>query len=202
MQDKEFEMEENVVYGASFSVCGPSQNAVDQTRQWLEKFISEEQTSHHISDPLILSLSDKDQQCIKELQRTLDVVVKKKMSSTATAADSEGLTLTVEGLSRDVLKATSEIQTMLQKIRNELELQKDIELASELVDWQYKQNNQFNSFDQKTNYYLEQALLNNVAQVDITFKGLVYKVTIPDGPAVSSGNQMVIKRIDRRGITN
>ncbi|XP_062861937.1 poly(ADP-ribose) polymerase family member 14-related sequence 1 [Trichomycterus rosablanca] len=199
LQDIGFEIEEKVVDAALFSICGPSQNAVAETKQWLEKYISDEHGFQSISDPLIYSLSDKDQQRIKDLQRTLAVIVKKTNNAQgATAANSEGVTLTVEGLTKDVLVVVGEIQAMLRTARDERELQKDMETASDLVDWQFKQSGKFTSFNQKTNYDLEQSFLQNAAQVDITFQGSVYKVTLPDGPAVSGGNQMEIRRIDKK----
>lgn len=198
-EEKDFVIEENIVNAVCFSICGPSQTAVDQTKQFLEKLISDEQAFQHISDAMIHRLSDKDKQRIQEMQRTMDVSVKiVHKAQAATAADSEEVTLMVEGLSRDVLMAVSEINTMLKTTREDVTKKKNMELTAELVDWQYKQGDQYHSFDLATNFQLEKALTLNSQQVDINFQKQVYKVKVPGGPAVtSSGNQMEIRRVDK-----
>ncbi|XP_072542604.1 poly(ADP-ribose) polymerase family member 14-related sequence 1 isoform X2 [Salminus brasiliensis] len=194
---KDFVIEGKAVNAACFSICGPSQASVDQAKQWIEKLILDEQAFELISDPMVLNLSDKDQQRIQELQQSMDVNV--RLEHKAQGGGSEEATILVEGLSRDVLVAVSEIQTMLRKTRDEFSLRKEIELASGIVDWQYQQGGQYQSFDQLTNFHLEKALTQKSPHVDITFQGQAYKVTMPEGPAVSAvgGNQMSIRRIDK-----
>ncbi|KAG9271270.1 poly ADP-ribose polymerase 14 [Astyanax mexicanus] len=194
---KDFVIDGKVLNPACFSICGPSRAAVDQAKQWIEKLISDEQAFESISDPMILNLSDKDQQRIQELQQSMDVSV--RVEHKTQGAGSDDTTILVEGLSRDVLMAVSEIQTMLRKARDDFSLKKDMEFASEMVEWQYEQGGQYHSFDQLTNFKLEQALMLKSPHVDITFQGQAYKVTMPEGPAVSAvgGNQMNIKRIDK-----
>uniref|UniRef100_A0A3B1JSA6 Poly [ADP-ribose] polymerase n=1 Tax=Astyanax mexicanus TaxID=7994 RepID=A0A3B1JSA6_ASTMX len=194
---KDFVIDGKVLNPACFSICGPSRTAVDQAKQWIEKLISDEQAFESISDPMILNLSDKDQQRIQELQQSMDVSV--RVEHKTQGAGSDDTTILVEGLSRDVLMAVSEIQTMLRKARDDFSLKKDMEFASEMVEWQYEQGGQYHSFDQLTNFKLEQALMLKSPHVDITFQGQAYKVTMPEGPAVSAvgGNQMNIKRIDK-----
>ncbi|XP_047012139.1 poly(ADP-ribose) polymerase family member 14-related sequence 1 isoform X2 [Ictalurus punctatus] len=200
-QEKDFVIEDKVVTLVCFSICGPSKTHVDETKQFLEKQISEDQAFQHISDSMIHKLSEKDRQRIQELQRTMDVRVKvEHKTQAATAAYSEEVTLTVEGLSRDVLVVVGEINTMLKTTREEVTLKKSMELTAELVDWQYQQSGQFHSFDLATNFQLEKAFsLKSSKQVDITFQKEVYKVSMPEGPAVraSGGNQMEIRRVDK-----
>ncbi|KAL7881397.1 hypothetical protein AOLI_G00082450, partial [Acnodon oligacanthus] len=194
---KGFVIKGKVVHPACFSICGPSKAAVDQAKQWIEKLISDEQAFELISDLVILSLSDKDQQRIQELQQSMDVSV--RVEHKVQGGDQEEATILVEGLSRDVLMAVSEIQTILKKAREEAGLKKDMNVISELVDWQYQQGGQYQSFDQLTNFHLEQALAKKSPHVDITFLGHSYQVTMPEGPAVSAvgGNQINVRRIDK-----
>ncbi|XP_036417757.1 poly(ADP-ribose) polymerase family member 14-related sequence 1 isoform X2 [Colossoma macropomum] len=194
---KGFVIEGKVVHPACFSICGPSKAAVDHAKQWIEKLISDEQAFELISDLVILSLSDKDQQRIQELEKSMDVSV--RVEHKVQDEDQEEATVLVEGLSRDVLMAVSEIQTILKKARDEVGLKKDMKVISELVDWQYQQGGQYQSFDQLTNLNLEQALAKKSSHVDISLHGQAYKVTMPEGPAVCAvgGNQINIRRIDK-----
>ncbi|KAI4875643.1 hypothetical protein NFI96_025981 [Prochilodus magdalenae] len=193
----DFVIESKVVNAACFSICGPSTAVVDQAKQWIEKLISEEQVFETITDLTIFSLSDKDLQRILELEQSMDVRLRVEHKSQG--GDKKEATILVEGLSRDVLMATSEIQTILKKLRDEEGMRKDMELVSELVDWQYQQGGQYQSFDLSTNHQLEQAFAHKSPHVDITFQGQAYRVTMPEGPAVSvvGGNQINIKRIDK-----
>ncbi|KAI5107509.1 poly [ADP-ribose] polymerase 14 [Silurus meridionalis] len=201
-QETDFVIEEKVVTAVFFSICGQSQSAVEDAKQFLEKEISHEQAFHPINDEMILRLSDKDKQRIQELQRTMDVCVKigrEVKAQTADAADPEEVTLRVEGLSKDVLLVVTEINDMLKMTRDDVNKKKNMEIAAELVDWQYEQGGQYHSFDLATNFQLEQGLNLKSPQVDITFQKQVYKVKMPEGPAVSAngGIQMEIRRFDK-----
>ncbi|XP_076854469.1 poly(ADP-ribose) polymerase family member 14-related sequence 1 [Brachyhypopomus gauderio] len=195
---RRFVMEDKVVHAACFNICGPSQAAVHSTKQWLEKLISEEQVSQEISDAVIHSLSEKDLRRIQDLQRDMDVSVKiEDKTQGAAAEDLVESSIIVEGLTRDVLTAAGEIQTIIKRAREEVDLKKQIDVTHDLVDWQYEQGGQYHSFDPQINFVLEKALVVGSQQTDITFQGQMYKVTMPDGPAVSGGNQMNIRRVDR-----
>lgn len=200
-QVTDFVIEDKKVAVLSFSICGPSDTAVDETRQYLEKHISDDLAFQCISDTMILKLSDKDRQRIQELQRTLDLSVKiEQKAQAATAADSDEVTLIVEGFSRDILQVVGEINDMLKRTREDENKKKNMEITAELVDWQYQQGGQYHSFDPDTNYQLEEAFnVNNTIQVDINFQKQVYRVKMPEGPAVSvsGGNQMEIRRVDK-----
>eukprot|EP00063_Salmo_salar_P074875 XP_014049710.1 PREDICTED: poly [ADP-ribose] polymerase 14-like [Salmo salar] len=107
--------------------------------------------------------------------------------------------LTIEGITKDVLKVTSEIQKMLQRIRSEEELNRSAELASTMVEWQYQhQGGQYQSFDLIHNFHLEQANETKKQHVKVTMQGRMYKVTLPNGPATDNhGNSLDIRRIDK-----
>lgn len=203
-KEADFVIENKVETAVCFSICGSSQIAVDETKQFLDKLISEEQAFQAISDSMILRLSDKNRQRIQELQRIMCVNVKMEPKAhSAKGADSDEIKLTVEGLSRDVLVVVSEINDMLKATREEVNQKKSMDLTADLVDWQYKQGGQFHSFDLATNFQLEEALNLNSQDVDINFQNQVYKVRMPEGPAVNvtGGSQMEIRRVDKiRGI--
>ncbi|KAK2850420.1 hypothetical protein Q7C36_009203 [Tachysurus vachellii] len=199
-KEADFVIENKVETAVCFSICGPSQIAVDETKQFLDKLISEEQAFQAISDSMILRLSDMNRQRIQELQRLMCVNVKiEQKAHSAKGADSDEIKLIVEGLSRDVLMVVSEINDMLKATREEVNQKKSMELTADLVDWQYKQGGQFHSFDLATNFKLEEALNLNSQDVDINFQNQMYKVRMPEGPAVnfSGGSQMEIRRVDK-----
>lgn len=199
-QVKDFVIEEKMVTAVCFFICGPSQSAVDKTKQFLEQLISDEQASQPMSDAMILRLPDKDRQRIRQLQLTMDVSVKiEQKAQGVTGEDSEEVMLIVEGLSRDVLVVMGEINDMLKRTRDDVNQKKNMQITADLVDWQYKQDGQYHSFDLTANFQLEEALSLNNPQVDITFQKQVYKVKMPEGPAVSTsgGNQMEIRRVDK-----
>lgn len=183
-----------------FSICGPSKAEVDQAKIFLEDMITKEQVFQSITDTAILTLSDKDQQRIQDLQSTIDVTIRLEYKANKASDESPGkATLIVQGLSRDVLKATHEINEMLKSAKENEILKKEMNLMSELVDWQFEQGGQYKSFDERTNFELEKALARQAADTSITLQGQTYRVKLPEGPAVNNagGNQMNIRRIDK-----
>ncbi|XP_016389906.1 poly(ADP-ribose) polymerase family member 14-related sequence 1 isoform X2 [Sinocyclocheilus rhinocerous] len=197
---KDFVIEGVQVDPVFFSICGPSQADVDETKRFLEGMIDQEQVFEAITDTAILTLSDKDQQRIQDLQSTIDVTIRLEYKANKGSEETPGqATLIIQGLSRDVLKAIQEIQDMLKAAKEKETLQKEMDYTSELVDWQYEQGGQFRNFDQRTNFELEKALGKQAAGIRISFQGQTYQVTLPEGPAVctTGGNQMKIRRIDK-----
>lgn len=193
-QVKDFVIEDKKVAALCFSIYGPSDTAVDETKQYLEKHISDDLAFQCISDAMVYKLADKDRQRIQDLQRTMDLSVKIEQK-----ADSDEVKLIVEGFSRDVLLAVGEINEMLKRTREEESKKENIERTAELVEWQYQQGGQYHSFDKDTNFQLEEALQMKNPQVDINFQNQVYRVKMPDGPAasVSGGGQTEIRRVDK-----
>uniref|UniRef100_A0A3B5AGG8 Poly [ADP-ribose] polymerase n=1 Tax=Stegastes partitus TaxID=144197 RepID=A0A3B5AGG8_9TELE len=177
---------------ACFHICGDTQADVDLAKQWIDNLISTEQTSVTISDYTIISFSGADHQQIVEIQKTLGVSIKTEIINAQAS-------VTIEGLSKDVLQASNQIHQMLKKVRDEEEMKRKVELASTVVDWQYQQQgSQFQSFDAKTNFELERALKKNLPNVKVKVLGQDYTVAMPSGPAAdSTGSTLQIKRIDK-----
>ena len=171
-----------------FHICGDTKANVDSAKKWITDRITIDQTSHVISDPAVLSFSDADLQHIADIQKRVNITIDKVQA-----------TLTIEGFSKNVLKATSVITKMLKKMKDDEDLQKDVELVSTVADWQYQpQGSQFQSFDSMTNFQLEQAWQKNQPNVTVTVQGRNYTVALPKGPATDSqGNSLQIKRIDK-----
>ena len=177
---------------ACFHICGESQTKVDQAKKSINDLVSSEQSSYSFSDPAILSFSNADLQRIVDLQRTLGVSIRTDTKKTVPS-------ITIEGLSADVLKASSEISEMVRRMKDEEQLNRKVDLAGTMVEWQYQQQgSQFQSFDPMTNYELEEALAKNLTRIKVTIQGQDYTVHMPNGPATDSqGRTLEIKRIDK-----
>uniref|UniRef100_A0A8K9XST8 Poly [ADP-ribose] polymerase n=1 Tax=Oncorhynchus mykiss TaxID=8022 RepID=A0A8K9XST8_ONCMY len=175
---------------ACFHICGDSQAKVDEAKQWVKDLILKEQDSSIITDDAIINLTTSDRQRISNMINTMGVRVEQESSQDK---------LTIEGITKDVLKVTNEIQKMLQRIRSEEELSRSAELASTVVEWQYQQQGgQYQSFDLIHNFRLEQANETKKQHVEVTIQGRMYKVTLPNGPATDNhGNSLDIRRIDK-----
>lgn len=191
-KDKDFVIDSLKVEATCFHICGDTQTKVDSAKKWINDKISQEYHSMEIEDNAIRSFSDADRQKIIDMQKTMDISIR-------TVSNKPKATITIEGLSRDVLKANAEIIKMMSRVRDEEELNRKVELASAAADWQYQQSGfQFQSFDEMTNFHLEEALQQNLPTVKVTVKGQDYTVTMPKGPATDSqGNILEIKRIDK-----
>uniref|UniRef100_A0A8C8M497 Poly [ADP-ribose] polymerase n=1 Tax=Oncorhynchus tshawytscha TaxID=74940 RepID=A0A8C8M497_ONCTS len=194
-KDEDFVIEGQQVDPAFFHICGGSQARVDHAKRWIKDLILKEQVSNSITDDAIFNLSDSDRKCIHDMQTTMGVSVRIEYNSSR-----EEAMLTIEGLSKDVLNAVNEIQEMLRKARDKETFNRNVEVASNMVEWQYQQQpgGQYQSFDPIPNFHLEQALGRKLPHVEVSFQRQMYKVTLPDGPATDThGNSLKIRRIDK-----
>lgn len=177
---------------ACFHICGESQAKVESAKQEIQKLISNQYSSVSIPDNIILSLSEADRQCIVDIQKTMSVSI--------STEDKQGqISLSIKGISLNVIKASSEIHDMLRKARCTEDRKRNIESASQVAAWKYQgQGSQFQDFDLETNYELEQALQKKTPHVKVTIKGQQYTVQMPNGPATDNqGSTLEIIRIDK-----
>ncbi|XP_062288428.1 protein mono-ADP-ribosyltransferase PARP14-like [Scomber scombrus] len=191
-KDGDFVIEALEVDAACFHICGDSQTAVDKAKQRIDDLISKECQANSIDDNTILSFSDPDYQSIVDIQRNIGVSIR-------TESKNGQVSMVIEGISKNVLKANIEIQNMLRKAKDEEEMKRKEYLAATVADWQYQQlGSQFQSFDSKNNFLLEEALGKDLPQVKVTVRGQDYTVTMPDGPATDNqGHTLQIKRIEK-----
>ncbi|XP_045909324.1 poly(ADP-ribose) polymerase family member 14-related sequence 1 [Micropterus dolomieu] len=190
-KEGDFVIEPLKVDPVCFHICGESQTRVDSAKQRINDLISNECSSHCITDDDILSLSDADHQHIADIQKTMGVSIRIESKK-------DRVSVTIEGLSKDLLKASKEIHEMVRIARDGEELKKKVELAGTVAEWQFMlQGLPFQSFDSMSNFNLEQALEKKLPNVKVTIKGQNYTVTMPSGPATDSqGRTLEIKRID------
>ncbi|KAM9365083.1 poly(ADP-ribose) polymerase family member 14-related sequence 1 isoform 2-T2 [Pholidichthys leucotaenia] len=177
---------------ACFHICSGTQAKVDSAKQWINDRIAKEFDTTTFEDSGVLSFTDADHKHIVEIQKSMSVGVRTENKQ------GKGL-ITIEGHSKDVVKASKEIHKILRKVREDEEKKKKMELAATVADWQYQlQGFHFQSFDLMTNFLLEQALEGKQPSVKVTIQKQDYTVTMPKGPATNQqGNTVNIKRIDK-----
>lgn len=174
-----------------FHICGKSRAGVDSAKKKINDLISKEHITNTITDHYISSLSQADSQRITDIQVALSVKIIPNLNKGTES-------LTIEGLGKDVLQVTNQIQELLRKVRDEEELKVKAELVGKVAVWQYMKGTGFHNFDSKTNYKLEEALVKNMLRVDISIQGQCYSVQMPSGPATDTqGNSLQIRRIDK-----
>ncbi|KAM6945739.1 poly(ADP-ribose) polymerase family member 14-related sequence 1 [Aplochiton taeniatus] len=191
-KDENFVIEGQRLEPACFHICGSSQMEVNRAKQWLSDLILTEQETYHINDNAVLHLSDADHQRICDIQSDFAVSVTLEHKSPR-------VVLTIEGLSKGVLHATTEINDMLRRVHHEEDFRRSVDVTAALVDWQYQApGGQFQSLDPVQNYHLEQASESQQNHAEVTVQGRVYKAILPDGPATDSqGQSLDIRRVDK-----
>ncbi|XP_028992073.1 poly(ADP-ribose) polymerase family member 14-related sequence 1 [Betta splendens] len=189
---EDFIIEALKVDPACFHICGDTQTNVDLVKTRINELISSEINATTISEKAILHFSDADYNKIADIQRNLGVSIRTKSKN-------GDASITIEGLSKDVLKASTQIHKMMWEAKNKEELQKKIEMTSSLVDWQYQpQGLQYEHFDETDNYHLEQAMNDKKKTVTVKIKGQNYTVTMSKNQATNSQGQTVqIKRVNK-----
>lgn len=170
---------------ACIHICGESQAKVDSAKQWISKLIDKEYDSKPISNKAIRSLSAGNIKRMVDIQKTMNVSIK-------TVNQKDKPQIIIEGLIKDVLKASNEIDEMLSEAREMEDLRKNV------AEWQYQDGSSFLSFDVQTNYDLEQALEKKIISVKVTIQGQIYTVHTSSGLATDNqGGTLEIKRIDK-----
>ncbi|XP_041856787.1 poly(ADP-ribose) polymerase family member 14-related sequence 1 isoform X2 [Melanotaenia boesemani] len=190
--EEDFVIVASKVDPACFHICSDAQPKVDAAKKWINDLIANEQNRIVLTDNAIFNMSSADRQRIFDIQKKNDVSVKTEIKN-------EKISIVIEGLSRNVIEASRDIDNILRQVRDEQEFKKRVELAGTVVDWQYRQHKfQFQSFDSLTNYQLEQAFEQSQPTVKIKFQGQTYTVDVSKREATDSqGNILQIKRIDK-----
>ncbi|XP_034554224.1 protein mono-ADP-ribosyltransferase PARP14-like isoform X1 [Notolabrus celidotus] len=191
-QKGDFVIEPLTVDPLCFNICSESQASVDSAKKWISDLISEKYTNNTFSDSAILNFSDEDHQQLVHIQKTAEVSIRIESKNGQAS-------ITIEGLSKNVLEASNMINEMVRNTRDEEDLQNKVTIAKSVADWQYQQPGfQFQSFDPKNNFKLEEALNKKLQSVKVTVQGEDYTVKMPRGPGTDSQGRIVeIKRIDK-----
>ncbi|XP_067405693.1 protein mono-ADP-ribosyltransferase PARP14-like [Emydura macquarii macquarii] len=174
-----------------FQICGESQKNLEDAISWIKNLISKEQHENIISDEWISSFDNPEYKKLEDLQKKLHICIQLEFQNTVPL-------IHVSGVTKDVLRASLEIQGMIKRVREVQEEQSKAELLSNLVEWQYLENNRYLPFDRLTNLHLEDAAALNQKEIDITIGDKNYKVNLIDKYAIDSrGKKMRIVRVSK-----
>lgn len=174
----------------TFQLCGNSEHDLNQARSLITSFIKKEQISSEIKDPAISHFGQEEADVLSNLQRELMVSIQLPRSGPEPA-------FTVEGLTRDVIKAESQIRNMIRKVERNMTRQREAFILSSQVEWQY-QDHRGNSvsFDTLTNYDLEQAFLLKQPRITISINNDPYEANITSSTAKGKHGQVELKRTE------
>ncbi|KAJ7345856.1 hypothetical protein JRQ81_001806 [Phrynocephalus forsythii] len=172
-----------------FEICGESKKNVTDAESWLKKLILEEQSDSHITDELIGLFDDAEVERLNDLQKKLHIAIQLEREQSPPF-------ILVSGIPRDILKATTEIQKLIKRIKEDQEKKSKAELVWNLVEWHYcTQGDTYQPFDMLTNLHLEDARISNKTSINIQIHGRSYKVAIQKMQADGQGKTVPIKRI-------
>lgn len=178
-----------------FQVCGESEEDLKLARNMINSFIVKEHMNSEIKDSAISYFSQEEADMLSKLQRELSVSIQLSKSGPEPA-------FTLEGLTRDVVKAESQIRDMIRKVEKNLARQREAFILSSQVEWQYQDGSRkFVPFDLFTNYDLEQAYIIKQTFVRICINKETYEANLASGMAIGSYGKIELKRNDLKSKT-
>ncbi|XP_040011244.1 protein mono-ADP-ribosyltransferase PARP14-like isoform X2 [Xiphias gladius] len=171
-----------------FELCSDNEKAVSQAKEKIKALIVAEQAERTITDPHISQLSQADVEQLKALQRKLTVSIRLNKG----LQDQEP-NIQLEGLTRDVFIAESEIWDLIRKVERTENLKSKALLVSGLVEWQFQHSNGVMvPFDMCTNLNLEEALKKKQS-VKIKINQEAYTADVMLQKAVSADGQKEVE---------
>lgn len=191
------ENEEFVLVGEEFEpvvfqLCGESQEDLDLARNLITSFIVKEHMSSKIQDSAISNFGQEEADMLSNLQRELTVSIQLLKRGPEPV-------LTMEGLTRDVVKAEGQIRDMIRKVEKNMTRQREAFSRMTQVEWQYQDHSgKFVPFDLLTNYDLEEALLFKQPRIKISIGNDPYEANIMLRKAKGKHREIELKRIDRK----
>ncbi|XP_060117403.1 protein mono-ADP-ribosyltransferase PARP14 [Heteronotia binoei] len=175
---------------AVFEICGECKKNIEDTEAWLKQLILQEQTEKHIPDMLIEMFNEAEIKQLNDLQRRLHISIHLNRKQSPPS-------IIVSGIPRDVLEAFTEIQKLIQRMKDDREKHSKAKLAQHLVEWQYSpKGDLFLPFDLLDNLHLEDAKINNTEWVKINIEGKSCMADVKNMTATDNkGKNISIRRI-------
>uniref|UniRef100_A0A8D2IST3 Poly [ADP-ribose] polymerase n=1 Tax=Varanus komodoensis TaxID=61221 RepID=A0A8D2IST3_VARKO len=181
---------ETVVEPTIFQICGESKKNVEDTASWLKSLILNGQSENSFIDECISHFGESEYKRLHDIQRKLHIAIKLKWEAPSPS-------LHIQGVTKDVLKASTEIQTMIKRIQQGKEEQSRADLLSNLVEWKYEDNGEFKAFDPLANMHIEYAVQAQT-QHEITINNKRYRVDSSNMCAVGDqGARISLQRIPK-----
>ncbi|XP_070586684.1 protein mono-ADP-ribosyltransferase PARP14-like [Erythrolamprus reginae] len=179
---------ERTVEPVIFQICGDHQKNVENAAAWIKSLVLESQNEYIISDEWISNFGESEYKNLEKLQKKLHIAI--KLDNKASPPS-----LCICGITKDVLQANTEIQTMIRRIREDREEKSKADLLTNLVMWRYEDNGQYRSFDSLTNMQIEAAAQHHSLH-ELTINNKSYKVDLHKMQAVDNqGRCIALRRV-------
>ncbi|XP_036451403.1 protein mono-ADP-ribosyltransferase PARP14-like [Colossoma macropomum] len=191
-EDEDFVMASEEFEPAVFQLCAETQQDLNEARELIHSFIIKEQTSSSIRDSAINFFSREDSEMLTNLQSELTVSIQLDKNGPEPV-------ITVEGLTRDVVKAESAIRDMIRKVEKNEARKREAFMISSLVEWQYlDRTNNLVPFDIYMNYDLEEAYGKKQPRIKIKVNNEEVEVDLTQRVAYLRNRRIELKRVDRK----
>ncbi|KAL6472151.1 hypothetical protein MHYP_G00183390 [Metynnis hypsauchen] len=177
---------------AVFQLCAETQQDLNEARELINSFIVKEQTSSSIRDSAINSFTREDAEMLTNLQRELMISIQLDKNGPEPV-------ITVEGLTRDVVKAEGIIRDRVRKVEKNEIRKHEAFMISSIIEWQYVDSaNRLKPFDIYTNFDLEEAYGRKQPCRMIQIDDEQYEVNLTQRMAIGRSGEIKLKRIDWR----
>lgn len=141
---------------AVFQLCADNQRNLSMAKKRMNDLVLAEQAQRTISDQYISHFSQDDITELQNLQRKLTVSIRLERGQ-----EEQESRIHLEGLTRDVLTAESDIRNIIRRVERSENLRQRAILVSGLVEWSFQhRNGSIVPFDINTNLLLEEAFEN------------------------------------------
>ncbi|XP_029295286.1 protein mono-ADP-ribosyltransferase PARP14-like isoform X2 [Cottoperca gobio] len=172
-----------------FQLCADNDMAVSHAKKMIEQLIVGEQAERTITDQYISRLSQDDMDQMRALQRKLTVTIHLDRGQ-----EDQEPKIHLEGLTRDVYNAESEIRDIIRKVERSENMKSKALMLSGLVEWQFEHKpGMMVPFDIYTNFNLEEALENRQQTVMIKINNEKYRAEVMSRKAVSANGRKQVE---------
>ncbi|XP_062870054.1 protein mono-ADP-ribosyltransferase PARP14-like isoform X2 [Trichomycterus rosablanca] len=172
-----------------FQLCGESKEDLIEARKLINSIILREHISSNVQDSAINFLSQEEADVLLELQRELTVSI--HLSKKGPEPE-----ITLEGLTRDVMKAENRVRDMIRKAEKRVTRRREAILLRPKVEWQYEDiSKNFVPFDILTNFDLEEAYKLKIC-ADIVINNKPFKAILDQNVAIGESRQITLRRTE------
>ncbi|XP_019506502.1 PREDICTED: poly [ADP-ribose] polymerase 14 [Hipposideros armiger] len=171
---------------AIFQVCGENQTSVESALSCIQDMIKKEQGVYTSEDECIKDFDEKERQELIKLHKNLNITI---------YLYPERPSIKVSGISKDVEQARNAIEEMIKRVRLAKEQESRADFISELIEWQYNDNNTFHCFDKMSNLKLEKARKEKKKTVNVQINQQSYTVDLNTYVATNAqGHSLPVQR--------
>uniref|UniRef100_A0A4W3HAG0 Poly [ADP-ribose] polymerase n=1 Tax=Callorhinchus milii TaxID=7868 RepID=A0A4W3HAG0_CALMI len=192
-ENKEFGPEdfvlENTIEPVVMEICGEDAQNVEKSISWIEKVFEKEHSIKTINSEFIFHFTERERAKLKNLMENHQITIEMEQS---------GPQIRVCGLHLDVLTVYSEIQEMVNEVRDKLARQRDEALVNNLVEWQFRKGGQFQPVDRAANFNLESAFIGKASHIELEIEHRKYTVELKTCTATDNhGNSIQLNRASK-----